>query len=60
MKVEKKLLMIITFLGALVVLLLIFYLTTGFQSGIKDLIGAVYFSLWGTAVMGLWLYIIDP
>jgi hypothetical protein len=60
MKVEKKLLMIITFLGALVVLLLIFYLTTGFQSGIKDLIGSVYFSLWVTAVMGLWLYIIDP
>ena len=60
MKVEKKLLMVITFIGALVVLLLVFYLTTGFQSGIKDMIGAVYFSLWVTAVMGLWLYIIHP
>lgn len=60
MKVEKKLLMVITFLGALVVLLLVFYFTTGFQSGIKDIIGAVYFSLWVTAMMGLWLYIIQP
>lgn len=60
MKIEKKLLMIITFIGALIVLLLGFYLTTGFQSGIKDMIGAVYFSLWITAVMGLWLYIIHP
>lgn len=52
--------MVITFLGALVVLLLVFYFTTGFQSGIKDIIGAVYFSLWVTAMMGLWLYIIQP
>jgi len=60
MKIEKKLLMVITFIGAFIVLLLAFYLTTGFQSGIKDMIGAVYFSLWITAVMGLWLYIIQP
>ncbi|HOL42336.1 MAG TPA: amidohydrolase family protein, partial [Methanospirillum sp.] len=40
MKIEKKLLMVITFIGAFIVLLLAFYLTTGFQSGIKDMIGA--------------------
>jgi hypothetical protein len=60
MKVEKKLLMGITFIVALIVLLLVFYLITGFQSGLKDIITAVYFSLWITAMVGLWLYIIQP
>lgn len=60
MKVEKKLLMIITFIGALVALLLAFYFFTGFQSGIKDLISAIYFALWIAALTGLWLYFIQP
>lgn len=60
MKIEKKLLMVGTFIGALVVLLLIFYFITRFESGIKDIIGAVYFTLWITAVIGVWLYILQP
>lgn len=60
MKIEKKLLMIITFIGALVILLLAFYFVTGFKSGIKDIIGALYFAIWITALMGLWLYILKP
>ena len=60
MKVEKKLLMIITFIGALVALLLAFYLFTGFHTGIKDLISAIYFALWITALTALWLYFLQP
>lgn len=50
----------ITFIGALIVLLLTFYFITGYQSGFKDIIGAIYFALWITALLGLWLYIIQP
>ncbi|PWR70077.1 hypothetical protein ACKUB1_13340 [Methanospirillum stamsii] len=60
MKIDKKLLLIITFVGALVVLLLVFFLTTGFSPGIKDYISAVYFAIWITAAMGMWLYGIQP
>lgn len=60
MKIEKKLLMIITFIGALVILLLAFYFVTGFDSGIKDIIGALYFAIWITALAGLWLYFLKP
>lgn len=50
----------ITFIGALIVLLLAFYFITGYQSGFKDVIGAIYFALWITGLMGFWLYIIQP
>lgn len=60
MKLEKNLLMVITFVASLLVLLLVFYILTRFASGLKDMIGAIYFALWITALMGLWLYIIQP
>ncbi len=60
MNVEKKQQMGIVFVGALFALLSVFYLITGFKSGIKDVVGAVYFALWVTAVMGVWIYLIQP
>ncbi|NLV27364.1 MAG: hypothetical protein GXY48_09395 [Methanomicrobiales archaeon] len=60
MKIDKKYLLIITFTIALAILLLVFFLMTGFSSGIKDIISAVYFAIWIAAAMGMWLYGIQP
>lgn len=60
MNIDKKLLLVIIFAGALIVLLLVFFFITGFSSGIKDIISAVYFAIWVAAAAGMWLFGIQP
>lgn len=60
MKLDKRILVIIAFIGALGLFLLITGIITGFHPDLKDIITAVYFAVWVGAVAGFVAYIIYP
>jgi hypothetical protein len=60
MKIEKKSLVILGFIIALVIFLLIIFINTGFNPDFKDIITAFYFAIWVAAVLGICAFFIYP